>query len=85
MSRWCRGLNVLKATSVAASVVATCGNVSDHIVMRAAKVYRNARPATSAAIHLPAINAPKIAETREKLSIILGIDTSGSIRNPVAV
>jgi hypothetical protein len=61
------------------------GNVSDHIVMRAANLYWNARPATSAAIHLPAINATKIADAREKLSIILGTNTSGSIRNPVAI
>jgi hypothetical protein len=33
----------------------------------------------------PAINATQIADAREKLPIILGTNTSGSIRNPVTM
>ena len=36
--RWPAGFRVSKATNVAASIAASCGNVSDHIVMRAAGV-----------------------------------------------
>ena len=84
MSRWCRRSNVLKATSVAASVAATCGNVSDHIVIRAADVYLNALPTISAAIHLPAMSATMIADASVKLSIMVWTNTTGSIKNPVA-
>ena len=77
--RWPAGSKVLKATSVAASVAATCGKVSDHMVSRAAGVYLNARPAHAAASPLPATSATMIAATSEKLSRMLWTKTSGSI------
>jgi hypothetical protein len=70
---------------VAASVAATCGKVSDHMVLRAAGVFLNARPASSAAIPLPATSATIIADTSEKLSMMLWAKASGSMRNPVTM